>query len=233
MPPWSTCRDTLCLTPGNFTLGDFVRYKTSELPRTLDLGFYFGSKFSPCSVFPLLNFGGNSIGEGALPLPAVTTTTVRQQGPSGSHRARDTWTPLDSAQKMLYLGGLLLEIQDGLFATRRRRLDCSAQASRRLRCAGPLRFVFPPQEQGKFDGTFRRVSFIQFIATCRVHTGLMAHALPTNYSKHQADDDTLSHSIGTRSTKTCPREPVAFFVLQADLWHFYLQQQRCIFRPAA
>ena len=67
-------------------------------------------------------------------LPAVTTATVRQQGPPGNHRACDAWTiPSDSVQKMPFLGALLHEKQDGLLAPRRRRLACSAQASRRLR----------------------------------------------------------------------------------------------------
>ena len=40
-------------------------------------------------------------------LPAATTTTVRRQGPPGSHRARDTWaTPLVFAQKMLHFRAL-------------------------------------------------------------------------------------------------------------------------------
>ena len=66
-------------------------------------------------------------------LPAVTTTTVRLQGPPGSHRIRAIWTtPSDSAQKTYLLGSIFLDNKDGLLAPRRRRLACSAKASRRL-----------------------------------------------------------------------------------------------------
>ena len=52
-------------------------------------------------------------GEGPLPPPAVTTKTVRRQGPPVGRRARGTWTAtLDYVQKTLHLGALLLATQD-------------------------------------------------------------------------------------------------------------------------
>ena len=64
------------------------------------------------------------------------------------------------------------------------------------------------------------------------NTGLMAHALPTNYSAHQPDDDTLIYGIGTRSPTACSRESVALFALQADHWPSCSQQHRRHFSTA-
>ena len=53
-------------------------------------------------------------GEGPLPPPAVTTKTVRRQGPPVGRRARGTWTAtLDYVQKTLHLGAMLIATQDG------------------------------------------------------------------------------------------------------------------------
>ena len=96
------------------------------------------SSFHLPSDLPLLNFGGSSFGEGTPSPPGGDYKTARQQGPPGSHRARDTLTTRsNSVRNMIFLGDLLLEKQDGLLAPKRRRLACSTQASRRMRSPAP------------------------------------------------------------------------------------------------
>ena len=70
----------------------------------------------PSSPRPCLFLGWPLNGEGPLPPPEATTTTVRRQGLPVGHRTRGTWTTtLDYVQKTLQLGSMLLATEDGRY----------------------------------------------------------------------------------------------------------------------
>ena len=71
----------------------------------------------PSSHAPVF-LGWHLNGVGPLTPPAVTTTTMRKQGPPVGHRARSTLTTaLECVQKTLHPGATLLETQDGWTST--------------------------------------------------------------------------------------------------------------------
>ena len=134
MPPWSPCRDTLCLTPNHFTNEWRLRAELGSVAFSLLSYARLGLLFLVHKLFfyPWISvcpFRTTTQSVRYSFLPAVTTTTVKQKGHPDSHHARDTWTtPSDSEKKMLFLGALLLEKQDGFLAPRSRRHACYAQA---------------------------------------------------------------------------------------------------------